>query len=69
MSAAATDSEQFLTELDLLVKQVRSLAPPSCCPHNDPPCIGCGLAWLIDQEIPINLNDQRDLERVPAGGD
>lgn len=67
MSDTTTDSLVFPAEFDQLIEQVRRLAPPSCCPHNDPPCIGCGADWLIEQGIPISLTEQGDLEHVPTG--
>jgi len=67
MADTTASSSDLQAEFNLLVAQVRQLAPPSCCPHNDPPCIGCGLDWLIEQGIPIRLTEDGDLEHVRAG--
>ena len=41
--------------LDLVTRQVRLVAPASCCPHGDAPCLGCGLEWVVAHGIEISV--------------
>jgi hypothetical protein len=36
-------------ELDSLTSKVRALIPASCCPHDNAPCLSCGLDWLVKE--------------------
>jgi hypothetical protein len=32
--------------------RIRKAAPAACCTHEDPPCLSCGLTWLIESAQP-----------------
>ena len=42
--------------LESLSDQVRNAAPDGCCVHGETFCLSCGLAWVVEQNVPIRLD-------------
>ncbi len=54
--------EQLDEELDFLTLKTREVVPVECCPHADPPCLGCALQWLVNQSVPVSLTPPEPIE-------
>ncbi len=54
-SGDAWDAQQTL---QALADQLHALVPENCCVHGEYFCLSCGLAWVVEQNVPLHLDPE-----------
>jgi hypothetical protein len=49
------DAQQTLEDLS---DQLHVLVPENCCVHGEHFCLSCGLAWVVEQDVPLHLDPE-----------
>jgi hypothetical protein len=54
-AAVTSDVDSVSQTLDFISRKLRAAVPAHFCPHEEAPCIGCSLEWLVIEQAGLSL--------------